>query len=140
MPAVAAVLVLAVLIDTLRSAASLSAGQWVGATAGILVGGFIAYLMASRSRVVFDAERREVRWHHSGWPGQGQGACPLDDLTAVRLLGDESEGGAQGLALLTLHDSVSLTRHNLAVQRSHKETAVSIREWLSRHGYDVPAA
>ena len=137
LPAAATVLVIAVLVDTLRDASRLSAAQWAGATAGILVGAFIAYLTALRSRIVFDAKLGEVRWHHSGWPGQGRGRCPLSDLVSVQPLGDSSVGGAQGLALLTSQGRIPLTRHVLSVERSHEETAASIRKWLSLHGQSL---
>lgn len=138
-PTLAGALVLAVLVDTLRSASSHSAGEWAAATLGILVGGFITYLSALRSRVVFDASREEVRWRLAGWPGQRQGACPLAQLRGLQVLGDRAPGGVQGLALLTPGDSIPLTRHGLAVGRDCEATATAVSEWLARHGYEVPA-
>ena len=138
LPAAAGALALAVLVDTLRSAPSLSAGEWVAALAGISVGAFVAYLTALRSRVVFDAEREEVRWHHAGWPGERKGACPLSRLRGIRVLGGRTSGGSHGLTLLTSEGPVRLTRALLGVDRDHAHLAATAGEWLARKGYNVP--
>jgi len=133
----AALLVAAVVVQTLQSVDSLSPMQWAGATAGILVGAFIAYLIALPSRVVFDSAQREMRVHHSRWPGRGETRCAFDDLTDVEVHTDASR--AERIALLTSRGPIPLTRHFSGFE-PHDENARAIKTWLGDHGCELPRA
>ena len=138
-PVMTGVLAAAVLVQTLRSADSLTAAQWTGAITGIAVGVIIGYLMALPSRVVFDSVGREVRWQHKGWPGRDQGRCPLQDVTDVQVLSDSPNGGPERVTLLTSKGLIPLTRDFRAFE-PHQQTASVIRKWLRVHGYELLAA
>lgn len=135
LPALGAALCAAVVFQTLQSAASLSASEWAGASAGILVGGFITYLMALPSRVVFDSSRREIRLRHSGWPGRGENRCAFDDVTGVEVQEDSSIG-AKRVVLLTSRGPIPLTRHFSGIE-PHRKTASTIQKWLRGHGCEL---
>ncbi len=130
-PILAAALVLAVVVQTLGSARSLGPGEAIAAVLGIGVGSLVAYLSALRSRVVFDAPGREVRWQHRGWPGRGRGSCPLAQVSGVEVCAEPS--GATRLALTTSQGVVPLTRHFWGTE-PHEQSAAAIRSWLERQG------
>jgi hypothetical protein len=134
-PAIAAALVVGVIYETAGDAPTLGAGQWAAAGMGILVGCFISYLSALRTRIVFDAARGEVRWKHSGWPGRGLGSCPLAEVAGVEVI---SSPGAERLALSTSEGLVPLTRHFSGIE-PHQKNALAIREWLSQYEAGHPA-
>ena len=134
LPAIAAVLAFAVLAQALRSPGSVSLSGWVGTVLGSAVAGFIAYLMALPSRVVFDAGAGEVSWHHKGWPGRAHGRRKLDEITGVEVASRSPGGdGAGRVTLLTAEGPIPLTRDFWGIGR-HEQTAKRIREWLGQHG------
>ena len=135
-PLVAAAMVVGVAIETAGSARALSLGEWIAAGLGMLVGSFISYLSALRTRVVFDASSGHVHWQHFGWPGRARGGCSLSDVTGVEVLDDQS--GASRLALSTTGGVVPLTRHFTGFER-HAENAAAVREWLLNCRSDTPA-
>ena len=136
-PAVAMLLVANVLLQTLRAPTPPSGTEWAGVVLGSFVGLLIAYLSSLRTRVVFEARRREVHWHHIGWPGQTRGACSFDDVTGVEVVSSEG-GGAQRITLRTNQGAVPLMRGFFGFHRQH-QTVTVIQEWLRRHGGDSPA-
>ena len=138
LPGLAGILVIAVVIQTLSSAGTLNLESWIGACAGIGVGGFITYLMALPSQVVFDGKQREVRWHHGGWPGRGKGHCSLDTITGVQVLTETPNPGPERIALMTTTGVTPLLRHYSGVE-PHLQTAAIIRDWLRRQGLVIPA-
>ena len=138
LPGLAGILVIAVVIQTVLSAATLDLESWIGACAGISVGGFVTYLMALPSQVAFDGKQREVRWHHRGWPGRGKGHCSLDTITGVQVLTETPNSGPARIGLMTTTGLMPLLRHYSGVE-PHQQTAAIIRDWLRRQGLDIPA-
>jgi len=137
LPAVAALLAIAVLAEALRAPASVSAAGWVATVLGSTVALVIAYRMALPSRVLFDAVRGEVSWSQTGFSGRDEGSCPLDGVTGVDVASrSPNDDGAQRLVLQTTNGPVPLTRDFWGFGR-HEQTAASIREWLARNGSDV---
>lgn len=86
-------------VATFRSPESLGPGEWVAAVAGHLVGGFIVYLTAQRSRVTFDGEKRMVTWQHIGWPGAENAIRPLV-VGRKNWLFSQTPSGAQASAAI----------------------------------------
>lgn len=134
-PLIAAALVVGVIVQAVVAEKSLSLGEWIATGTGSLVGSFIAYLSALRTRIVFDASRGHVQWQHFGWPGRARGGCALADVMGVEVLKDLS--GASRLALTTTEGVVPLTRHFIGFNR-HIENAEAIRAWLSHYRSNAP--
>ncbi len=131
LPSVVGLLTLGVAIDAWWTRASLDAGDWTGLALGLAVGGFITYLVALPSRVVFSAAKREVCWEHHGWPGKASGCCPFDELEGVQAVVDpDTEGHGERVVLLTQRGRVPLTRHYSGTDPS-ADLAATIRAWLA---------
>ena len=135
-PALAISLVVGVLVDELSSPTLPSGTEWIALGLGCSVGLLIAYLSSLRSEIVFDAMRREVRWHHIGWPGGERGTVSFDDLTDVLIVSAE-ERGAERIVLRTSRGTVPLTRGYFGFH-SYGQTVSAIHEWLKRQGQEFP--
>lgn len=132
-PIIIAIMVIAVVVDTLWSAKSLTIGQWIGAGAGVLVGALMTYITSLSSRTVFDAECGEVCWQHNRWPGGGSGCCSWENVTDVKEIQDtSSDGGGTRVALYTGEGLVPLTRHFSGTD-PNKKNVDAIKKWLREY-------